>query len=263
MMNFITLLVGIFAIIITMYASEDLREKAKKNKNSLLQFIFESLDKFFFNSIDFKNNVLEEKKETDLENKTYFSLDNPLYKYLELDTPIWKTEAQIYFIDLQAINNPKYGEKLLNMSGLLLVGITFFSMTPFLFVFLDIRNGHYFEAFFHLILLSLFLFLHFKAINKIDNYLKSLRKATFNTSFNLIFTKKYLYDTRYNTFYRMKSVQRFEAECSEKEDKLFIYTDKKKSILLHYPIFYKDKLHYQLNFKEIANELNIYLKNFK
>ena len=263
MMNFITLLMGIFAIIITMYASEDLREKAKNNKNSLLQFIFELLDKLFFNSIDFKNNILEEKKETDLKNKAYFSLDNPLYKYLELDTPIWKTEAQIYFIDLEAINNPKYGEKLLKTSGLLVMGMIFFSMIPLLFVFFNIENGHYFEAFFHLILLSLFLFLSFKAFDKIDSYIKSLRKATFNTNFNLIFTKKYLYDIRYETFYCMKNIQRFEAECSEKEDKLFICTDTKKSILLHYPIFYKDKLHYQLNFKEIANELNVYLSNFK
>lgn len=264
MINFITIVLAIIAIIITLYASEDIRLKAYKSEGSPLKYLFDWLDSILFN-----NSVKADKKAraeyTNIEfiKGEPFSIDNPLYKFLELNSPLWIEDAKVFWLDLTSVNNVSYGNNLrkeLVMVSLFLVLVASFLVGMQLIL---LAEGNYFTFLFTFPFSVFFIYLIFKGINKISIYDNKVKQAIYTSSIAFLFTKKHIYDIREKIFYSINEIEEFIFEPTDSGEKIFLVTKKRKIILLDYPTNYKDNLVSSVDYSTVVLQLNKYLLDYK
>lgn len=263
MMNLITILLAIVAITMTIYASENLRKKSQENKNSLMKYLFDSLDEIFFSSTNSYNPANEEQDLDVFQKNSPFDKDNPLHDYIGFKKPLWLTDAKLFWLDLTAVNNTKYGEKLRNRLAIIKLSLIVLGAIPFALLGDSLSREAYLNLLLTLPLVLLFLYFIFNSFNKLSDYQWQVTKAIYTSNISFLFTKTHMYDMKEKTFYEIENIDKFVSESSEKEDKLFIYTSQNKILLLHYPIFYKEKLLYSIDFKDVVEQLNNILSEYK
>lgn len=258
-MNLITTLLASIAILVTIYASDSLREKAELTKSSLLKTFYR-----YFDDLLLTPYPVSCTKRTSNE---HFLCDeaNPAYKGLNFESPVEISNAKVLYIDLDGINNTQYVKKLLGLTLIMLCIVLVLSLFILVKLALNFQSGNYQIGIIQVITLCLLLYLIIRSINKIVEKIDPILKLTRSSLFMIILTNKYILVDYGNPskLYLLEVVNNFIGVTNEVENSLSILTTKGAVLLIKFPLHYEEVVRYQVNFETIASSLNSALKQLK